>query len=539
MFGYLPYWRSTEYLRYDLLTHLACFSVEINGDGTLGDDHGWPWTGVINEAHAAGVKVVLVATLFDGDAVEGLITDPTATQTFLVNIRDKMLEGDADGLNIDFEEGTKWQGRVNAFMSELTDYLHAEIPGSEVTIAGPAVNWDDIWDLSGLAASCDGIFIMGYNFNGSWSSRSGPNAPLTDGSINVTDTVLEQYAAVVRDNPEKLILGVPYYGQHWTTQSSDARSEVIDWIDSPLFEAAQPASLTYGVIWDDQSQTPWYLRLEGATWHQVWFDNEVSLGLKYDLAEANRLQGVGMWALGYDGPRGELWDLLSERFTDCALLDEDGDGIDEEDDRCPGTASGAEIDERGCACDQLDDDEDGITDCDDTCPDTAVGASVDTNGCATTSPDADADGVSDTDDDCPDTPSGQDVDADGCTDFQRDGDSDEDGIADLVDACPDSPAGQSVDDRGCNHAQIDADGDGIFDTSDQCLGTAAGETTDDRGCSATQLVGAPEQPADDVTARAGGGRVGAGGVCGAGLVPALLLMLVFPRVRLTSAVARP
>jgi len=329
VFGYLPYWCSSEYLRYDLLTHLACFSVEVNANGSLGNDHGWPWTGVINEAHASGVKVILVATLFDSDDILTLITNPTYTSNFFVNIKAKMLEGGADGLNIDFEGGgSSWKAHINAFMADLTAYLHAELPGSEVTFAGPAVNWSNAWDLPGLAASCDGIFIMGYAFWGSWSSTSGPNAPLTGGSYNITDTVLDQYAEVTQNNPEKLILGVPYYGHHWTTSSSAARASVIDFLGSTRFYNDQPDSQVCGLLWEDTSQTPWYRWHDGARWHQVWFDNADSLGLKYDLAIANDLQGVGMWALDYDGARGELWDLLEDKFGGCFYccdFDDDGD----------------------------------------------------------------------------------------------------------------------------------------------------------------------------------------------------------------------
>src|SRR6185369_13505042 len=38
------------------------------------------------------------------------------------------------------------------------------------------------------------------------------------------------------------------------------------------------------------------------------------LGLKYDLAQAKNLAGAGMWALGYDGSRTELYDLLRDKF---------------------------------------------------------------------------------------------------------------------------------------------------------------------------------------------------------------------------------
>ena len=120
---------------------------------------------------------------------------------------------------------------------------------------------------------------------------------------------------------------MPYYGHHWTTDSSAARAGVISFIGSTRFYNDEPASETYGLLWDATSQTPWYRYHDGTRWHQIWFDNAESLGLKYDLAEANNLQGVGMWALDYDGARTELWDALESHFAGCwHCCDYDGDG---------------------------------------------------------------------------------------------------------------------------------------------------------------------------------------------------------------------
>lgn len=114
VFGYLPYWESSANLQYGRLTHIACFSVEVNSNGTLGNDHGWPWTdALINTAHENGVKVVLAATLFDNAAINTLINNTTYKNAFFANLKSKMLEGTADGVNIDFEPGgsgsTSWQ----------------------------------------------------------------------------------------------------------------------------------------------------------------------------------------------------------------------------------------------------------------------------------------------------------------------------------------------------------------------------------------------------------------------------------------------
>ncbi len=75
-----------------------------------------------------------------------------------------------------------------------------------------------------------------------------------------------------------------------------------------------PESQTAGLLWDTKSNTQWYTYQESSKWFQVWFDTDESLSLKYDLADARGYRGVGMWALGYDGSRPELWDELRSRY---------------------------------------------------------------------------------------------------------------------------------------------------------------------------------------------------------------------------------
>ncbi len=64
-----------------------------------------------------------------------------------------------------------------------------------------------------------------------------------------------------------------------------------------------------------------------------------------------------------------------------APLDSDGDGVTDEQDRCPGTAAAAIVDQAGC---ELDDDRDGVVNSADECPDTPARAAVDERGCAMT-----------------------------------------------------------------------------------------------------------------------------------------------------------
>jgi OOP family OmpA-OmpF porin len=119
--------------------------------------------------------------------------------------------------------------------------------------------------------------------------------------------------------------------------------------------------------------------------------------------------------------------------------DADGDGVIDEDDRCPGTFEGAAVDQNGC---ELDFDGDGVADRLDNCPRTPSGARVDSNGCEL---DSDGDGVVNSKDQCPDTPAGAAVDANGC-----ELDDDNDGVVNSKDQCPDTAEGQPVDNTGCD-----------------------------------------------------------------------------------------
>ncbi|MCB9850864.1 MAG: hypothetical protein H6817_09195 [Phycisphaerales bacterium] len=315
VFGYLPYWEDPDNIQWDKITHLGAFALSVNSAGNVTNYHGWPWTSTVNTAHAHGVKVHMVVTLFDGASINSLFASPSAKANFFQKMRDQMILGNADGINIDFESGSGWQDDIDEFMGELSAYMDAEIPGSETSIAAAAVNWNG-WQYGNLVNNCDIVFIMGYAFWGSWSTTSGPGSPLTGGSINITDTVVDEYASARAVAPEKLVLGIPYYGLHWTTTSSAARSSVIDWVGSVFYSSAASLANTYGVLWDATSQTPWIRYQSAGVWHQIWYDDVDSLRLKYQLAKDYDFGGVGMWALNYDTTRPELWDLIQEEFGD-------------------------------------------------------------------------------------------------------------------------------------------------------------------------------------------------------------------------------
>ncbi len=148
--------------------------------------------------------------------------------------------------------------------------------------------------------------------------------------------------------------------------------------------------------------------------------------------------------------------------------DDDGDGVADARDRCPGTPVGVRVDRAGCA---PDDDEDGVPDDLDICQRTARGIVVGVDGCPR---DLDADGVIDLRDTCPATPKGAFIDERGCPI-----DTDRDGVPEGLDVCPRTPRGATIDSRGCER---DTDGDGVLDGIDGCPNTPLHDAVDGKGC---------------------------------------------------------
>jgi outer membrane protein OmpA-like peptidoglycan-associated protein len=156
-------------------------------------------------------------------------------------------------------------------------------------------------------------------------------------------------------------------------------------------------------------------------------------------------------------------------------VDTDGDGIPDDEDRCPEQAGPKDL--QGCP----DRDGDGVPDIDDKCPDKP--GPKENQGCPI-SKDTDGDGIPDDVDKCPFDAEDFDgfQDEDGCPDP----DNDNDGIVDKMDKCPNEPG--PIENQGC--PVRDRDGDGVPDDKDKCPDVPGKAEFD--GCPDTDGDGIPD-----------------------------------------------
>jgi len=344
VFGFLPYWELNSTLDYSTLSTIAYFGVDLNTDGSLNkSSNGWSgWvsstmTSVINGAHAHGTRVVLTVQSFAWDsagtaAQTAVLSSPAASLTAAQQIAAEVGRRGADGVDLDFEPIAPGQSaNYIAFVRTLRAQLDLVQPGYELTFC--ATGRPTTYDLANLLApgAADAVFIMGYNLRGGSPAVTGSIDPLTSTLLNydLTDAV---NAFLAQAPASKIILGLPWYGEAWSTAAatagnvppanittygppaevyySTAAALAAESSDTTPCQAGWPQPCVLGKFYDPGEQTAWtaYFGNYGGTqnsWRELYFDDSQALAARLAAIDGWNLRGTGIWALGYDNNNGD------------------------------------------------------------------------------------------------------------------------------------------------------------------------------------------------------------------------------------------
>ncbi len=330
VYGYLAYWANDlTTVPWDQLSHLAIFNAGVTTTGALTDTSRWSITeDALAIAATYGVRVHLCVTNFVPAELTTLLSSATARQTLIDNLVTWKTQTGAHGINIDFE-GLPAAQRAN--MVQFVKDLEAAV--GEVVLATPAVDWSSAWDYATLSEHAD-LFIMGYGYHWSGSTQAGPNDPLwgaSPWSRWSLDWTVQDYLDKGAD-PERVILGLPLYGNRWPVQSSAVPAATTGTGSSIVWRLAKIEANTYGRSFDEPSETPWWY--DGT--RQGWYSDTDSLRLRVRYAVDEGIGGIGFWALNYEGDDPTLWPMIAEETTfdepdpgDTADPDDTGDTEDE------------------------------------------------------------------------------------------------------------------------------------------------------------------------------------------------------------------
>lgn len=289
----------------------------------------------IEVARRADVAIVpsIVDTLPAGE-MAAILADPETRSQHVEAIVD--FASEYDGVDLDYEKFAFSDGRDSwpstrpvwvAFIVELGAALHAD--GKTLTVSIPPVYDTErtpdsgfwVYDHGAIAPHVDRIRIMAYDFS---VGEPGPIAPLSFVERSV-DGVLE-----ATGTSDKLVLGVPAYGRNWAIGTSgECRDELLDGTVSVTARSIDDLIARRGGAPTFVEQTgEWVYRYELAvddpelppgaapcvqTREVHWVDGE-GVRLRMDLARDRRLDGVSLWALGFEDDR--VWDAILPTVSD-------------------------------------------------------------------------------------------------------------------------------------------------------------------------------------------------------------------------------
>jgi len=329
VYGYLPYWEvdagTNGYLRYDLLTDIALFSVTLTAPGAI--DTSTPGyrmvTGahaatIVANAHSAGVRVDLTFTSFGFAKNDAFFRDPAAMANGVAALTTLVNSLGLDGVSVDVESLNNPDfAAYGTFVGQLRTALRATNPAARVNVATNANISGTGMANQALANGADRVFIMGYNYRSAGSSPAGTIAPLVraDGAISLSTTAALYASKGVP--ADRIVLGLGYFGRTWPTVSGALHAATTG-SGSVFFPGDDLPTIPSGTVigYDEVEHAAWFAIQDPGTgaWSQTYFDNERSLRTKYGYAAGQGYAGIGIWALGYDQGVSGYWQAIASSF---------------------------------------------------------------------------------------------------------------------------------------------------------------------------------------------------------------------------------
>ena len=347
VYGFLPYWSldKIKYLHLDKLTDISYFALSINPDGSFSKttEEGYMEPGynnwknsedlndLIKQAKKHGVRISLTVISHTDATSDYFLNCSSCWPRFVANLKKELDSKGLRDVNLNFEYSDLTSGATADKYTQFADFVNTELDkyyGKSFVVVSTfadSVIKPRVTKIQDLGNKADALFIMAYDFHRPESDNAGPVAPIGGAGIKTEydiNTMINDYLQKVK--PEKLILGVPYYGYNWVVEwGGDYAKRIpgndyIGYSQSQTYETIMKSILKIKpkVMWDEIGQVPYftYISPETGSRRQVYFENQESLKLKYVLAKTNNFAGIGIWALGYDGGYQELWNLIQNEF---------------------------------------------------------------------------------------------------------------------------------------------------------------------------------------------------------------------------------
>lgn len=338
VYGFLPYWNLEKVKIQPELTHLSYFGLSIGSDGNIvtRDEDGNLHPGynkldsdtlmrLSNQVSQANHQVELTLVQFETDIIIEIINSDEAHQNLLTSLDSILLAYPFSGINLDIEYNGKITEELRdnfaSLIEKIDQHLNQKFPKVQLSIDmyASASDNDQIWDVPRIGQAIDYIVVMAYDFHRTSSSQAGPVAPLFGGKKNWDTDIhqnLREYLRYVSN--EKILLGIPFYGYEWQTDSRLPQANTYPGTGSTASYARvkdlleNSGELQVETGWDNLALSPYLSYIKDDEIFMIYYENPTSINFKMEYVRQLDLAGIAIWALGYEGQTRELWDVVAE-----------------------------------------------------------------------------------------------------------------------------------------------------------------------------------------------------------------------------------
>ena len=223
----------------------------------------------VTAAHAHGVKVFVSLCGGGGDGTIAPHYQPGEVDAFVEHIVQYVDDHALDGIDVDVEAPGRMGAAYDGFIGRLE--AKASLRGWPVTAA--VAQWMQNGMSDDTLRSFDFITVMSYDNAGTWTG------PGEHSSMGQAEDAIDFYRARGVD-PEKIVLGVPFYGYCWGNCNGAGSAYVL----------YKDIVARFPDAWNQD-----WIEADGATYS---FNGVATMKQKVELG--NQYGGVMIWELGGD-----------------------------------------------------------------------------------------------------------------------------------------------------------------------------------------------------------------------------------------------
>ncbi|HMC99151.1 MAG TPA: glycosyl hydrolase family 18 protein, partial [Ferruginibacter sp.] len=298
-------------LQWDKLSYLNTFiynSVVINSQtGDVAAMNDWERSTVVNSAQTARCNIVVTFTTTGRFATADFLKNPLAQDKFIETGIYLMKYRNATGINIAFENFEAGLSRqYTNFIAKLYQRLKEKDPRFSLFLTIPAMINDNDYSLAELRLVSDHAIV---DFSTNYSiTQAGPLASI--------DSMAKITAYFQAYGPEKLIFCLPYKGTKWSTING-YKDRFIEYITYKTIRDRYPFHL-YTTKMDSTTVTMEMDSLYslGYVARRIFYDDENTIGKKYQFILDQKLGGAAVNGLGDDFGYMGLWDEMMYAFAE-------------------------------------------------------------------------------------------------------------------------------------------------------------------------------------------------------------------------------